>query len=202
MDEKEGEGRIVEAGAPMASGTSSREPLFGALLFGVLIFLVVAALLLLGWWAYGGWRVKSEKSTLPSISNLAVREETPTEESQAPTEQTGISTPETTPPASSADDLKNAKNTVIKVLNGGAAKGSAGTLGEALKKEGFTKAVPGNALGNYTGTTIYYASGSDKEAAALKEVVGKTYPKVETKPALSDNKETSQAPLTIILGRG
>jgi hypothetical protein len=98
------------------------------------------------------------------------------------------------------DAAMKAKNTDIKVLNGGAAKGSAGVVAEALKKAGYTKVTTGNTLGDYTGTTVYFSVGLDQEAGAVKQAL-LSWPATVTKEAPQGNKETAQAPLTVIVGK-
>lgn len=178
----------------IASARPSRQPLFGTLLFGGLVIMMLVVVALLSWWGYRGWKQAQEQSALPSIATLPMTEEK--KESAAPVEE------ESPVMELSQEAIMNkAKETDIKVLNGGAAKGSAGVVGEALKKEGYTKISVGNTTGNYTGTTVYFASGLDQEAAILKTTLLKSYPKAEAKPALADNKETSAASLTVILGK-
>jgi len=178
----------------VAPSRSSRQPLFGTLLFSGLVLMMLVVVALLSWWGYRGWNFTQERSALPSIAALPITEEKT--ESSVPVKEE----PKTEEP-SQEELVKKTKAADIKVLNGGAAKGSAGVLGEALKKEGYTKISVGNTTGNYTGTTIYFASGLDQEAATLKASLLKSYPKTETKPALIDNKETTQASLTVILGK-
>jgi cytoskeletal protein RodZ len=185
----------VQDGKSVPSTRSSREPFFGTLLFGVLVLVMLGVISLLSWWGYRGWSFSQEQSALPSIAALPITEEKT--ESRVPVEE---EKPQTQEP-SQEELVKKTKETDIKVLNGGAAKGSAGVLGEALKKEGYTKISVGNTTGNYTGTIIYFASGLDQEAATLKASLLKSHPKTEAKPALTDNKETTQAPLTVILGK-
>ncbi len=86
-------------------------------------------------------------------------------------------------------------------MNGGAAKGTAGTVAEMLKQAGYTKVTPGNTVKDYSGTVIYHAAGLEQEAAALKEALIKKYPTVSISPAVAGNKETSMAPLTVIIGK-
>lgn len=185
----------VQDGKGSAPTKPSRQPLFGTLLFSGLVFTMLVVIALLSWWGYRGWNFTQEQSALPSIAALPITEEKT--ESPVPVEEEKPR-PEELP---QEELVKKAKAADIKVLNGGAAKGSAGILGEALKKEGYTKISVGNTTGNYTGTTVYFASGLDQEAAILKASLLKSYPKTEAKPALADNKETTQAPLTVILGK-
>ena len=58
-----------------------------------------------------------------------------------------------------------------------------------------------NTLGNYTGTIIYFGEAFEKEAEATKDILVKSFPKIEIKAAVKGNAETSQGALTIILGK-
>lgn len=186
--------------APSESA-SSREPLFGALLFGSLLLVLFGILAVVGWGGYRGWRLNQEQASLASIRDLSLEEASSMEES-SPSE---IVAPQTELATSQSDEnvslQTKAKGTEIKVLNGGAAKGSAGTLAEALKKEGYSKVTTGNTVADYTGVVVYFSSGLDQEAGLVKASLTPSFPKAETKEALKNNKETAQAPLTIILGK-
>ena len=151
---------------------------------------------------YRGFQLNQKQSALPSIGSLSVREgsETATDPTQEVTKEP---TPEPGEKATPSDEkvLSQAKNTEVKVLNGGAAKGSAATGAELLTKGGYTKVTTGNTVSNYTGVTVYYAAGLEEQAGIVREALLKTYPKAEIKPALKDNKETSQGAITVILGK-
>ncbi|NTW30293.1 MAG: LytR C-terminal domain-containing protein [Candidatus Moranbacteria bacterium] len=88
----------------------------------------------------------------------------------------------------------------ISVLNGGAVKGAAGTVAGLLVKAGFTKAVAGNADGNYSGVTVYH---TDNEAAAtaVKSSLDSTYKVIRIVAADMSKPETKTAPVTVILGK-
>lgn len=179
----------------------SNEPFFGTLLFSFLALILLAVVAGAAWGVYRGFRLNQEQTALPSIGSLSVQEEkveTPEPPKTVKETPTSQENPQVAPDATV---LLKAKGTDVKVLNGGAAKGSAGTVAESLKKAGFTKVTSGNALKDYTGVTVYYAAGLDKEAQSLKMEVAKTYPKAEAKAALKDNAETTQANLTVILGK-
>lgn len=174
------------------------EAFFGTLLIGCLVISLLSAT---GYFAYSGYRylksIKAEEA-IPSIGELptvetqkeVAAESTPTTEEKV--------TPEVTETKKETIDKKLIE---LKVLNGGTAKGVAGTYVEKLKKDGFTKTVVGNSFGSYTGATLYYAKGQEANLAALKEVVMKDYPAVIEKPAVSGDKDTTAAPIVLILGR-
>lgn len=178
--------------------TSSHESLFGALLFGMMILLTLGAVGLIGWSAYRGFRVTEERGALPSIATLPAQE--------AAGEKTSETVPvseskEVVPVVSAEESLKKARATDIKVLNGGAAKGSASVAADILKKDGCTKVTTGNTTSDYVGVTVYFLSAFEQEAGVVKNFLIKTYPKVTTKVAPKENKETTQASLVVILGK-
>lgn len=178
---------------------SSHESFFGTILFGMMLVLLLGTVAVIGWGVYRGLHFTKEQAALPSIVVLPeqnnVVEETPKEEA-APAVVSGEGATKVT-----EELTKKAKATDIKVLNGGAAKGSAGVATGILTKDGFTKVTIGNTLKDYTGVVVYYAVGLDQEAGVVKDTLAKTYPQAVTKPALVDNKETTQAPLTVIVGK-
>lgn len=178
----------------------SREPLWGAVLLACMLIFVVASVGVVGWMAYVKWHDERVAKSQPSITVLP----------EQPDGEKNITSGESAPEAentsaaqtSGADDnAAAAKKLNISVLNGGGAKGSAGTLSDFLKKEGYSKASAGNTINNYTGTVVYYAAGLEKEAAIIKESVVKKYPQAKILPANTNNKETSISQVTIILGK-
>lgn len=174
----------------------SREPLFGVLLLILIIILILGFVAGLGWTGYSTWKMAKEKDNQPSIATLEEKKEEAPKEEVKPIEKEASKEVPTTDPS-----ITKAKETSITVMNGGAAKGSAGTLMEALKKDGYSKVTTGNTLADYKGTVIYFGTGLDKEAEAVKTSILKAYPQATVKPAESTNKETSVTPLTIILGQ-
>ncbi|MBP7060578.1 MAG: LytR C-terminal domain-containing protein [Candidatus Moranbacteria bacterium] len=177
----------------------SREPLFGALLFGGAVLIGIALLALLGWGGYRGWHATKNQAALPSIAAL-------------PQDDGGAPAPETTPTEavptipesvvlSPEELLTKAKGTDIQVLNGGGVRGSAGVAAEILKKDGYTKLTIGNTVKDYTGTVVYFSDGLDGEADTVKKTLFKIYPKTETKPALKENAETTKGAITVIIGK-
>jgi hypothetical protein len=143
-----------------------------------------------GYAAYIGWKTNKDQAARPSITELAVKSEEPR------------SVKEVAPVAEEAIvPVVDAKQKDISVLNGGAAKGTAGVVADVLKQAGYTKVIAGNTAKDYSGTVIYYAAGLEKEAAALKESLIKKYPAVSVQPVVASNKETSVAVLTVIIGK-
>src|SRR3989344_352411 len=164
----------------------SREPLWGALVFASMLLFVLASIGGIGWTTYVQWKAKRVAENHPSVLLL----EEPTNEETSvvpvtPSQERG----ETDNQTSSVNDVSIlAKKLEIAVLNGGAAKGSAGSLADFLKKEGYNKITIGNTLNNYTGAILYYAPDVEKEVASIKENVAKKYPQIKTLPADIKNK--------------
>ncbi len=171
------------------------EAFFGTVLIGCLALSLIAAAGYFGFSGYRYFKAMNDEQAAPSIAVLPVveKKETPVEAAAEEKKETETPTPETL-----AADKKTLE---VKVLNGGAAKGVAGAYAEKLKKEGFTKTAVGNTFGSYTGAALYYAKGQESGLAALKETVIKDYPKLITKEAEAGNKDTTAAPLTLILGQ-
>lgn len=176
----------------------SREAVFGSLLLSLMIIFVIAALVSVGFAMYFGWQEKKQASRQPSITALSEKKDVVSQDSKTSEKEEEKKVEENTDAV--ALDTKT-KGVEITILNGGVAKGSAGTFAEVLKKEGYLKVTPGNTVADYTGTVVYFASGLEKEAEIVLTTVIKTYPKATAKPAVLTNKETSTKPITIILGK-
>ena len=90
---------------------------------------------------------------------------------------------------------------VVKVLNGGAAGGSAGKIVAYLRQNGYLKAEAGNANGSNAGVVVYYAAGMEDESKALQLVLLKEYKGVEAKPVEEAKiPEAKTAPMVVVLG--
>jgi len=199
MPETENKEQATTPSQEVVSPKRSHESLFGTLLFVGIALVLVALVGSMVWGGYRGFRLNKEQTALPSIGSLQMEEEQieePMKEEPKP-----ASEEPTVPVAGDQAVMVKAKGTAIKVLNGGAAKGSATTAAEVLKKDGYTKLTTGNTVKDYVGVVVYYAAGLEQEANVVKISLMKTYPKVEAKAALKDNTETSQAVITIILGK-
>lgn len=181
--------------------TVSHGALFGKILFVVIVFLVLGVIGAIAWGGYRGFQMNTKQAALPSIATLSTEETAPSE--VAPVEEKAVvpekKNGETVP--TNDEVIKSAKSTEIHVLNGGAAKGSAGTAADALKKNGYTKTVIGNTLNDFSGVAVYYAPEKEKEAGQVKLDLIKTYPAITTRPADATKKETALASLVLILGK-
>lgn len=193
----------IAVGTPPEAEKGRSEPneaFFGSLL---LFCLALSLLSATGYFGFAGYRyfkqVQAEKA-IPSIDALPKAEVAAVVPESTPNSSAKPETPSTEPaekPATTVDK----KTLVLKVLNGGAAKGVAGTYGEKLKTAGFAKTVVGNAFGDYTGQTLYYAKGQSAGADVIKEEVLKTYPALVVKEATASDKDAAAATYVLILGR-
>lgn len=174
-------------------------------IFGSIIFLVIVSGIMFSvvWWKD---TAEQKQETRPSIGTLAqntsitpstsVQETSSSEEEirkddgENKTQQSGGAQPET-----AKDKLD------VKVMNGGAAKGSAGKISEFLKTSGYTAVKIGNAVGDYIGVTVYYLDGNQGNAEALKQALAKDYPQVQTKTATSSKTEEGSAPVVVMVGK-
>lgn len=186
----------IATSARGGSDRRSRESLWGAILFACMLMFVIVSVGGVGWVVYSQWKSERIAESQPSISTLSASdEETP------PTIEEGT-VPVAEATASANDDTTaTAQNLTISVLNGGGAKGSAGTLAEFLKTAGYSKTQAGNTIKNYTGVTVYYTANLEKEAESIKGTVAKKYPQVTISPADTKNNETSASQITIIIGK-
>lgn len=189
----------IEQTEPEKGRAEPNEAFFGSLL---LFCLVLSLLSAAGYFGFAGYRyfkqVQAEKA-IPSLEALP-KAETP---EPVPTEVASEKEKpaETPAPTSETAPLVDKKTLSIKVLNGGAVKGVAGTYAEKLKTAGFTKIAVGNAFGDYTGQALYYAKGQSAGADAIKTEVVKTYPALSVKEAPSGDKDAAAATYVLILGR-
>lgn len=196
------EGADALLGAPLAGGGGkrSREALFGAfVLFWVCSFF--AGLVgVMFWHGYGRATPVMKERERPSITDLApvppatIVVDTPQTETP-PAEESAPAT-ETTTPAVAKGEL------VVRVLNGGAPKGSAAVVTEYLKTAGFTKAVAGNADANYSDVAVYCLAGKEAEAKSLEEALKTKYQGVTIKATSSAVGELAQSPCTVVVGAG
>lgn len=182
-----------------ASEKRSYESAWGTLLFAVMIVFVLASLSGIGWAVYSQWTKAQDAAARPSIAELPDQEamtgEAPLPAAEKPETQPAVAEETKT------ESTLTVKQSDISVLNGGAAKGSAGVLAEILKKNGYTKVTVGNTLLDYQGLVIYYSSGKEKEAEAVKALLAAKYAQTKIAPADTKNKETSTASLTVIVGK-
>ncbi|MDO8565803.1 MAG: LytR C-terminal domain-containing protein [Candidatus Moranbacteria bacterium] len=179
--------------------SSSREPLWGAILFAGMLLFVIVSVFGVGWIAYTKWQSERIAKSHPSITVLS--EQSKQEKNVAPVEPAKTTDSEKAGEPAINDSMAAVKKLEITVLNGGGAKGSAGVLADFLKKEGYSKTDSGNTVKDYEGVVIYYAAQLEKEALGVKGSVVKKYPQAKILPADAKNKETAVSQVTIILGK-
>lgn len=184
------------AGAPV-TGKESNEVFLGGMVVMVICLILLILAGTFGYFGYRLWQTAQEERMTPSIQELGEKPKENAEPVATPTPAPEPA-PAPTPAPAPAADLATIE---VKVLNGGGARGSAGTLTDLLKKAGYTKAAFGNSVNDHTGTVIYYAEASKSAAETLKETVAKTYPAVTLSPATAGDKDATAAAIVVILGK-
>lgn len=185
-------------------------------------WLIIFLVLLLAILGYSVWHlvrtVSGQKvKEAPGIQSIVVEPlKTPAPSEPAPTTPTTPATTTGTTPATGTTPTTTdtttstaltpsdtLKATSLRVLNGGAAKGTAGKLLTALNKAGLSKTSVGDADSDYTGTAVYYQADAYKERAEevvkLLESIGTKG--AVTKKAESSTGETGNTPIVIITGK-
>ena len=157
------------------------------------------------------WNLLSEKdlpvkSNQPSITQIAENKklvetknenENPISENISENKEEKIpenQTPAVSQPAVAPDQIP------VKVLNGGAAPGTAGKVRDLLNSKGYTKATAANASQEtYTGQTVFFQDGNEAAATAIKDLMKAQYPKMEVKTASSV--EEKSAAIVVMMGK-
>lgn len=178
----------------------NRDSLFGTLLLLLLSLFVIILLAAVGFGAYRLWEKQAVQSEAPSIAKLGEMELADTPEASPAADEQALKE-DTEKTSVTPEVLTKAQATEVSILNGGGARGIAGQASEVLKAAGFTKLSVGSTVGDFTGTTVYYGAGLEKEAQAVQEKLSTKYSSVTLKPAETANKETSTKPLTVIFGK-
>lgn len=153
---------------------------------------ILAAIAGTGYWIWAKFAPPKEENKI-SIEKLA--EEKPEEKSAAEPAKEPIS--EEKP----AEEKKiNSVEVSVKVLNGGAAAGSAAKIRDLLKTKGYAKIEAANAnLSSYTAVTIYYKSEFKSEAEKIKEALTGQYKVIETKEGT--NAKEPSGDIVVVLGK-
>ncbi len=169
-----------------------------------------ALVLALVWFSPGWWRQYHAANTMqPSIATIQQGEASPASTPDRRQAEASVSAPDYKPATANPDSIVSAPPTVadiaklpVRVMNGGAPKGSAAKALEIIKTAGYKAATVGNATGDYTGVSVYYAKSENKaDAEALRILLSKTYPNASTQ-AVSDSKsEAASSPIVVIVGK-
>jgi hypothetical protein len=182
-------------------------------IFASILFLAAVAGTLWGW---NDWRVKQKdkQDTRPSIgtfSSVPVAEFSdqnpiPQEKRREPSsdaatqERTEIEIHDSIATTTVASDTsKDALE--VKVMNGGAAKGTAGSVQELLKRSGYAKASASSATGDYAGVTVYYTGAHEAQATDIQRILLAKYPKAAVTSAVSGRVEESSATIVVMMGK-
>lgn len=192
---------VIADGRHQVAKHASKEGWYGAILLaGTVLF---GAVLLGGglWWAYtriylDAHQEKASIVRLPSDMPASGATDTETDPAVVP-----VVIPSAPASGESVTVPADAKQEAIAVLNGGGAKGSAGTAAALLKQDGYAKVTTGNTTKDYTGVTVYHAAGKGESAAAVVKVLLKQYPKATSKEAPKTDAEASSSAVVVIIGK-
>lgn len=178
------------------SNKSSNEPFFGVLVMMVVVILLVLLASYGGWFLYHGVKNSRSNASLPSIESIPLAVNTAVNEEKSETPKSEEKSAVTT------QEKSVNKKIAIKVLNGGAAKGSAGVVADLLKEAGYTTISTGNSVGDYVGVSVAFLSpASESDADAVREALSKKYLSSTVKPATQGNADMTASPITIIVGK-
>jgi cytoskeletal protein RodZ len=177
----------------------SHESLLGFLIMLVIvIFLVVLA-------SYGGWLLYQGVKEYRGDTNRVSIERIPLgmsaeEKKDEPKKSEENKSEESVSVKSDAPAVS--KKIAVKVMNGGAAKGSASVVAGVLMGSGYGTVSTGNATGDHTGLTVYFkAPATQADANAVKESLLKKYPGAVVKPSVAGTADTVASPVTVIVGK-
>jgi hypothetical protein len=165
-----------------------------------LVILVAAATFLALRWNLLSEKEEKKSEDQPSITEIAENEKLAQMKDETPEEpEVNVENLENQPEASTQTAIAPAQ-VQVKVLNGGAAPGTAGKVRDLLNSKGYTKAAASNsALENFTGQTIFFQEGNDATANAIKEILIVQYPNTVTKPASTS--EEKSATIVVMVGK-
>ncbi len=194
-EKKDGE----EATPRTESRGVSHEPLFGFLMMLIIVIFLLSLATYGGWLLYRG--VKESRGDMSRVSieqiplgmNTGEQQKEPKEtEERKAVENTTVKT----------EPVVVNKKVAVKVLNGGAPKGSASIVAGVLMGSGYATVGTGNATGDYTGVTVFFkAPATDADANAVKDALLKKYPGAVVKPSVPGTADTVVSPITVITGK-
>ncbi|NTW13685.1 MAG: LytR C-terminal domain-containing protein [Candidatus Moranbacteria bacterium] len=179
-----------EGGRKHPVSSSSRDDLFGK---GIMSFVALLILAGTAFFILLGYRIMQNRDdSRESIATLVPVREQPAVES-APNE------PAAEEPIPSKEPDKSAVQVIV--MNGGSVAGSAAKATNILKNAGYSKAETGNADGNYTGVTVFYATDAQQSAQLVRDALLATYKNAIISPEDTKKPETGKAPIVVILGK-
>lgn len=188
-----------EGSSEKKSAQVSHESLFGFLVMLIIVLCGVALASYGGWILYHGVQESRGDSSRISIEDIPLRMNTG-EQQKEPKEMEEPKSAENT--EVKTDSTVANKKISVKVMNGGAVKGSASVVAGVLMGSGYATVGTGNATGDYTGVTVYFtAPATEADANALKESLLKKYPGTVVKPSVVGTADTLVSPVTVIIGK-
>lgn len=164
------------------------------LILAVIVIIILALVFGSGFWVWGKVKPSKQERKI-SITNLV---EEPKEQSSEAVQE-GQKTEEQS--QETPEDVKNITpaDINVKVLNGGAAAGSAGKIKNTLVSKGYAKTEAGNAnLSSYKGAVIYYQKEFKEPAREIKEIIKTNFAAVEIKEGI--NEKEIGGDIVVILG--
>ena len=159
------------------------------IIFSVLGVVVLSGLMGGGYWL---WINKKQKTASEETQNFTIIPVNPESEQN-------ISESEQPVPESKQPALIDKIKLTVKVLNEGAAAGSAGKTKDLLRGKGYAKAEAGNGELESTGTFVYYSGqASSQDAEAVSKILSDNGTKSKTKEALTSEQKSAD----IVVGLG
>ncbi len=168
------------------------------LILVMIVVLILAIIAGTGYWIWAKFAPPKEEN---KTSITSITEELKTEELKNQ-ENVQEETQPAEEPVSPADEAKAIApaDVSVKVLNGGAAAGSAAKIRDLLKTKGYTKIEAANAnLSGYASVTIYYKAEFKDQAEKIKETLAGQYKVIEMKEGA--NAKEPSGDIVVILGK-
>lgn len=167
---------------------------FGLLIaVGLIVVVAIGALVFLA--VKNTKRADGDKVSIQNISEEIIKEDAESEPEKK-TEPEEVSKKNEVEVSKSV----NFFDTAVKILNGGAAGGSAGKMKDLLASKGYKKIEAGNSNSStYSGTTIFYQSEAKAAAEKILADIKSKYPSAQVKIASSSEEKSSA--IVIILGK-
>jgi hypothetical protein len=187
-------GRKKESGEKSDQGkpeyVEEKSPHSKKRLFTFLLVIVLAAAVGGGYWLWNNKKQKTGSKETGSSVIIPVNQET----------EPAASVEEQTAPESDQPTLIDPAKLKVKVLNEGAAAGTAGKVKTLLAGKGYAKAEAGNGELDSTGTFVYYSGqASSQDAEAVSKILSDNGTKAKAKEALTS--EQKSADITVVLGK-
>jgi hypothetical protein len=166
-----------------------------------IFFLALVGGLLWGWnyWRETNQNTKDTRASIGSLASDSTFVTPKSQESIAPDTTMTPKTDEKKQDVAPTDAIKAVLD--VKVINGGAVKGSATKVQGILKQNGYVKTQAGNSLTDHTGVVVYYSGTNESIATAIQQLLVKDYPKTSVQASTSPKAENGSASVVVILGK-